>query len=97
MTPAESLQQAVGQSGRSGPGRSTCGRVGPIKAFVVLASALDGAVLILLSRYFVPSIIAAARKVPNIGSVVVVNVFLGWTFIGWVVALAMAARSVPAR
>ena len=25
----------------------------------------------------------------------VVNLFLGWTFIGWVVALAMAARSVP--
>jgi hypothetical protein len=27
--------------------------------------------------------------------VIVVNVFLGWTLIGWVVALAMAARSVP--
>jgi hypothetical protein len=25
--------------------------------------------------------------------VVVINVLLGWTFIGWVVALAMAARS----
>jgi hypothetical protein len=32
-----------------------------------------------------------------VGSVVVINIFLGWTFIGWVVALAMAARSVPAR
>jgi hypothetical protein len=27
---------------------------------------------------------------PNKGSTIVVNVFLGWTFIGWVVALAMA-------
>ena len=26
-----------------------------------------------------------------------VNFFLGWTLIGWVVALAMAIRSVPAR
>jgi hypothetical protein len=31
--------------------------------------------------------------VPNLGSVAVINTFLGWTFIGWVVALAMAARS----
>jgi hypothetical protein len=50
-------------------------------------------VVIGLSFYFLPTIIAVSRKVPNIGSVVVVNVFLGWTFIGWVVALAMAARS----
>ncbi len=46
--------------------------------------------------YFLPTIVAVARKVPNIGSVVVINLFLGWTFIGWVVALAMAARSRPA-
>jgi hypothetical protein len=25
--------------------------------------------------------------------VVVINVFLGWTFVGWVVALAMACRT----
>jgi hypothetical protein len=28
-------------------------------------------------------------------TIAVINVFLGWTVIGWVVALAMAARSVP--
>ena len=50
-------------------------------------------VLIGISIYFLPTIIAASRKVPNVGSVVVINLFLGWTFIGWVVALAMAARS----
>ena len=50
-----------------------------------------------LAFYFLPSIIGAVRKVPNIGSVVVINFFLGWTLVGWVVALAMAARSVPAR
>ncbi|HXA88731.1 MAG TPA: superinfection immunity protein [Mycobacterium sp.] len=27
---------------------------------------------------------------PNAGSVAVINLFLGWTFIGWVVAPAMA-------
>jgi Superinfection immunity protein len=46
--------------------------------------------------YFVPSLVARSRSTPNLGSVVVVNLFLGWTVIGWVVALAMASRSVPA-
>jgi len=40
--------------------------------------------------YFVPSIIVIIRKSHNIGPVIVVNLFLGWTFIGWIVALAMA-------
>lgn len=43
--------------------------------------------------YMVPTIVAAIRKVPNMGSVVVINVLLGWTLVGWVVALAMAVRS----
>jgi len=52
-------------------------------------------VLLVLGTYFAPTIIAMIRSVPNRWSVAVVNFFLGWTFIGWVVALAMAARSVP--
>jgi hypothetical protein len=50
-------------------------------------------VLIGLFFYFIPTVVAAARHVPNVGSVAVINIFLGWTFIGWIVALAMAARS----
>ncbi len=44
--------------------------------------------IIILALYFLPSMIAYNRKVKSIGSLVVVNIFLGWTFIGWVVALA---------
>jgi Superinfection immunity protein len=44
--------------------------------------------------YFIPTIVAVGRKVRNVGSVVVVNLFFGWTVIGWVVALAMAMRTV---
>ncbi|MFP5318673.1 MAG: superinfection immunity protein [Acidimicrobiia bacterium] len=51
--------------------------------------------LILVGLYFIPLIVALVRKVPNVGSVGVINFFLGWTLIGWVVALAMAARSAP--
>ena len=47
--------------------------------------------------YFAPSFVASHRKVPNTGSVMVVNALLGWTVIGWAVALAMACRDVPAR
>ncbi|MGC1287889.1 MAG: superinfection immunity protein [Streptosporangiaceae bacterium] len=48
--------------------------------------------LALLAAYFLPAFIATRRKVPHAASVVVINVFLGWTMIGWVVALAMACR-----
>ncbi len=43
--------------------------------------------------YMLPSSVAIVRKVPNVGSIIVINFFLGWTVIGWVIALAMAARS----
>ncbi|GAA2242787.1 hypothetical protein GCM10010430_25480 [Kitasatospora cystarginea] len=40
--------------------------------------------------YFVPTLVAFLRGTLNKGSVLVVNLFLGWTFLGWVVALAMS-------
>ena len=36
--------------------------------------------------YFIPTIVALARHVPNAGSVVVIDLLLGWTVIGWIVA-----------
>lgn len=59
----------------------------------------SGAVVIVatfmgLFLYFVPTVIAALRRVRNLGSVIAINVFLGWSCIGWVVALAMALRTV---
>jgi hypothetical protein len=45
---------------------------------------------LLMVLYFVPSVVALYRETPNKGSTIVVNLFLGWTVIGWVVALAMA-------
>jgi hypothetical protein len=53
----------------------------------------SSAFLIVLVLYFLPSIVAVARKVTNQGSVIVINLFLGWTFVGWVIALAMACRT----
>jgi hypothetical protein len=63
----------------------------------VLASSSGGAVVFLtitaISAYFLPTIVAVARKVTNQGSVAVINIFLGWSLVGWVVALAMACRT----
>lgn len=53
--------------------------------------------LILAAIYFLPSLIAAARGVRNGCSVFVLNLFLGWTLIGWVVALAMSVATVDRR
>jgi hypothetical protein len=46
-----------------------------------------------LCLYFLPTIIAVARQVRNQASVVLINFFLGWTLIGWVIALALALRT----
>lgn len=57
---------------------------------------MDGMILLgMVAAYFAPALVAFSRGVPSKWSVFVVNLFLGWTLIGWVVALAMAARSKP--
>jgi hypothetical protein len=57
----------------------------PFLGFLILA--------ILLGLYFLPTIVALNRDVLNKWSVLVINLLLGWTLIGWAVALAMAVRT----
>ena len=45
--------------------------------------------------YFLPAIIAAVRHTHNATGILLLNIFLGWTVIGWVVALLMALCSMP--
>ncbi|ALA11962.1 hypothetical protein SEA_TASP14_72 [Mycobacterium phage Tasp14] len=42
--------------------------------------------------YLLPTLVATVRKSHLLGPVTVVNLLLGWTFIGWVAALAMAVK-----
>lgn len=72
---------ALAAAGSSNAGATIAGIIGIIGAIVI---------------YWVPAVTAQVRHVPNKGSVFVVNLFLGWTVIGWVAALAMAMRD-PAR
>jgi predicted lipid-binding transport protein (Tim44 family) len=44
----------------------------------------------LLALYFLPTIVAALRHHHNTAMIAILNFFLGWTFIGWVIFLAMA-------
>lgn len=55
--------------------------------------------IVLLALYFVPSMVAAERKHHNTSAIVVLNLFLGWTLVGWVVALVWAntATRSPAK
>lgn len=41
----------------------------------------------LLLVYFIPTIVALSRKKTNRASIFLLNLLLGWTFVGWVVAL----------
>ncbi len=52
-------------------------------------------VVVGIGVYMLPTIIGSIRKVVNVGSVFAVNLLLGWTLIGWAVALAMALRTNP--
>lgn len=49
--------------------------------------------LLMLVIYFLPTILAINRGIEPKGGVFVVNLFLGWTFLGWVGALAWAVSA----
>lgn len=53
--------------------------------------------IVLFVIYFVPTIVAIRRGHPQEGAITIINLFLGWTFIGWVVALAWACTAVPPK
>ncbi len=51
--------------------------------------------LFVIALYFVPAIVAAARHTHNATGILLLNIFFGWTLIGWFVALLMAICSAP--
>ena len=54
---------------------------------------MGGVILILVALvlYFLPSIAGWNKR--NANSIIVLNLFLGWTLIGWVAALIWAVSS----
>lgn len=49
--------------------------------------------VILLAMYFAPSAVAAARSHRQAVAIFMLNIFLGWTVIGWVAALVWACTN----
>jgi hypothetical protein len=58
-----------------------------------------GIILIVVGivAYWIPTIVGVARRkdIPNFAGVIIINALLGWTVIGWIVALVMAVKSKP--
>ncbi len=51
--------------------------------------------IFVVGLYFLPGLIAAVRHTHNVTGILLLNLFLGWTLVGWVVALLMALFSMP--
>jgi len=51
--------------------------------------------IVLLPLYFFPWIVAISRDHHNRTAIAVLNLLLGWTFIGWVAALVWACTATP--
>lgn len=52
-------------------------------------------VAVSLALYMLPTIVGAARQRHNLLAIGVLNLLLGWTLIGWVVALVWALTANP--
>jgi hypothetical protein len=61
-----------------------------VGVFFLIVSAL-----VAIAAYWIPTIIAYRRKLPERSQILVIDLLLGWTFIGWVVALVMALKPLP--
>ncbi len=50
-------------------------------------NAVAGVALFLLAIYFLPAIVASTRGHMSSGAIFVLNLLLGWTALGWIIAL----------
>lgn len=55
------------------------------------------AALFSVALYFLPTFIASYRNHARLSVIVVVNILLGWTFIGWIVALVWSFAGAKRR
>ncbi len=49
--------------------------------------------VIVVGLYFLPALVANHKKKRNSGAIFLLNLLLGWTLLGWVVALVWAATN----
>ncbi|MGF6127271.1 putative membrane protein [Pseudomonas frederiksbergensis] len=61
-------------------------KLSPVLSFAILA--------LVVAVYFLPTLVAYRRYHPNGTSIAILNLFLGWTFIGWLAALIWSASAI---
>jgi Superinfection immunity protein len=71
-----------------------------IVAIIALGTRAPGFAAALLfalfaALYFLPALLAQGRTHPNLGAIFALNLLLGWTLLGWVIALVWALASAP--
>lgn len=54
-------------------------------------------IVIILMLYFLPTYIAVEREHPQVGPIFILNLMLGWSFLGWVGALVWATVSTQSQ
>lgn len=47
--------------------------------------------------YFLPALVAWERGLKNALSITLLNLFLGWTILGWVIAICLASMGTAAK
>lgn len=59
-------------------------------------SLLPGFIILglVIAAYLIPTFVASGRGHQNTAAILVLNLFLGWTFLGWVAALVWAFTEV---
>ncbi len=46
--------------------------------------------IVVLILYFIPTAVAYQKKKKNTGAILALNLLLGWTVLGWIIALIWA-------
>ena len=59
------------------------------KALFIAIFIVISIVLILITLYFIPSIIAIKKKHKDLSKILMINIFLGWTIVGWIISLVV--------
>lgn len=53
--------------------------------------------LFTLMVYFLPTFIAIMRNHPNLAAIFIINLFLGWSLVAWVISLAWSFTAITPR
>lgn len=55
---------------------------------------MSGVAIVIVALYLLPTVVAFQRQTPNRVAVLALNILLGWTLLGWVVAFVWSCTNV---